>query len=229
MERKGAGGLHDISDRDRLYMRRLPGKIMIAFVKGTLVEAKENVAVIENNGIGFNIYITGRDGGQLVRSGMEVLLYTYMDVREDAIQLYGFLSKDDLEVFRLLLKVNGIGPKAALGVLTAISANDLRFAVLADDIKAISAAPGIGKKTAQKLILELKDKFSLQDAFEQKLAENTGVISAAPNDNQGEAVQALVALGYSGSDALKAVKAAHVTADMSTEDILKAALKYISF
>lgn len=210
-------------------MRRLPGKIMIAFVKGTLVEAKENVAVIENNGIGFNIYITGRDGGQLVRSGMEVLLYTYMDVREDAIQLYGFLSKDDLEVFRLLLKVNGIGPKAALGVLTAISANDLRFAVLADDIKAISAAPGIGKKTAQKLILELKDKFSLQDAFEQKLAENTGVISAAPNDNQGEAVQALVALGYSGSDALKAVKAAHVTADMSTEDILKAALKYISF
>lgn len=202
---------------------------MIAFVKGTLVEAGENVAVIENNGIGFNIYITGRDAGQLVRSGMEVLLYTYMDVREDAIQLFGFLSKDDLEIFRLLLKVNGIGPKAALGVLTALSATDLRFAVLADDIKAISAAPGIGKKTAQKLVLELKDKFSLQDAFEHKMAESTEVLSAAPNDNQGEAVQALVALGYSGSDALKAVKAAHVTEDMSTEDILKAALKHISF
>lgn len=202
---------------------------MIAFVKGTLVEAGENVAVIENNGIGFNIYITGRDAGQLVRGGMEVLLYTYMDVREDAIQLFGFLSKDDLEIFRLLLRVNGIGPKAALGVLTALSATDLRFAVLADDIKAISAAPGIGKKTAQKLVLELKDKFSLQDAFEHKMAESTKVLSAAPNDNQGEAVQALVALGYSGSDALKAVKAAHVTEDMSTEDILKAALKHISF
>ncbi|WP_296840657.1 Holliday junction branch migration protein RuvA [Marvinbryantia sp.] len=201
---------------------------MIAFVKGTLAEVKENIAVIENNGIGFNVYITGRDAGQLVRTGMEVLLHTYMDVREDAIQLFGFLSKDDLETFRLLLKVNGIGPKAALGVLTAISAVDLRFAVLADDIRAISAAPGIGKKTAQKLVLELKDKFSLEDAFEQKLAENTEIVSAAPNDNQGEAVQALVALGYAGSDALKAVKAANITADMSTEDILKAALKHIS-
>lgn len=201
---------------------------MIAFVKGTLAEVKENIAVIENNGIGFNVYITGRDAGQLVRTGMEVLLHTYMDVREDAIQLFGFLSKDDLETFRLLLKVNGIGPKAALGVLTAISAVDLRFAVLADDIWAISAAPGIGKKTAQKLVLELKDKFSLEDAFEQKLAENTEIVSAAPNDNQGEAVQALVALGYAGSDALKAVRAANITADMSTEDILKAALKHIS-
>ncbi|MFR8172347.1 MAG: Holliday junction branch migration protein RuvA [Marvinbryantia sp.] len=201
---------------------------MIAFVKGTLAEVKENIAVIENNGIGFNVYITGRDAGQLVRTGMEVLLHTYMDVREDAIQLFGFLSKDDLETFRLLLKVNGIGPKAALGVLTAISAVDLRFAVLADDIRAISAAPGIGKKTAQKLVLELKDKFSLEDAFEQKLAENTEIVSAAPNDNQGEAVQALVALGYAGSDALKAVRAANITADMSTEDILKAALKHIS-
>ena len=201
---------------------------MIAFVKGTLAEVKENIAVIENNGIGFNVYITGRDAGQLVRTGMEVLLHTYMDVREDAIQLFGFLSKDDLETFRLLLKVNGIGPKAALGVLTAISAVDLRFAVLADDIRAISAAPGIGKKTAQKLVLELKDKFSLEDAFKQKLAENTDIVPAAPNDNQGEAVQALVALGYAGSDALKAVKAANITADMSTEDILKAALKHIS-
>ncbi|EET61037.1 Holliday junction DNA helicase RuvA [Marvinbryantia formatexigens DSM 14469] len=202
---------------------------MIAFIKGTLVEAAENVAVIENNGIGFNVYITGRDAGQLVRGGMEVLLYTYMDVREDAIQLYGFLSKDDLEIFRMLLKVNGIGPKAAQGVLTAISANELRFAVLADDIKAISAAPGIGKKTAQKLILELKDKFSLQDTFEQKLAENTAAAAAAPNETQSEAVQALVALGYAGSDALKAVKAVHATEDMSTEDILRAALKHISF
>lgn len=201
---------------------------MIAFVKGTLAEVKENIAVIENNGIGFNVYITGRDAGQLVRTGMEVLLHTYMDVREDAIQLFGFLSKDDLEMFRLLLKVNGIGPKAALGVLTAISAVDLRFAVLADDIRAISAAPGIGKKTAQKLVLELKDKFSLEDAFEQKMARNTEIVSAAPNDNQGEAVQALVALGYAGSDALKAVKAANITEDMSTEDILKAALKHMS-
>lgn len=201
---------------------------MIAFIKGTLAEVKENIAVIENNGIGYNVYITGRDAGQLVRTGMEVLLHTYMDVREDAIRLFGFLSKDDLETFRLLLKVNGIGPKAAIGVLTAISAVDLRFAVLADDIRAISAAPGIGKKTAQKLVLELKDKFSLEDAFEQKLAENMEIVSAAPNDNQGEAVQALVALGYAGSDALKAVKAANITADMSTEDILKAALKHIS-
>ncbi len=199
---------------------------MIAFVRGIMIRAEENSVIIENNGIGYRIFACGRDISRIA-NGSEVLMHTYLNVREDAMQLFGFLSAEDLEVFRLLLGVNGIGPKAALGVLSGMAANDLRFAVLSDDIKTISTAPGIGKKTAQKLILELKDKFSLQDAFEEKLSltEPTGT---AADSNQEEAIQALMALGYSGSDALKAVRAA-ASGDMSTEDILKAALKRISF
>lgn len=199
---------------------------MIAFIKGTMIRAEENSVIIENNGIGYRVFACGRDISRIV-NGSEVFLHTYMNVREDAMQLFGFLSAEDLEVFRLLLGVNGIGPKAALGVLSGMTANDLRFAVLSDDIKTLSTAPGIGKKTAQKLILELKDKFSLQDAFEEKLALTESVGTAA-DSNQEEAIQALMALGYSGSDALKAVRAAAAD-NMSTEDILKAALKRMSF
>lgn len=199
---------------------------MIAFIKGTMIRAEENSVIIENNGIGYRVFACGRDISRIV-NGSEVLLHTYMNVREDAMQLFGFLSAEDLEVFRLLLGVNGIGPKAALGVLSGMTANDLRFAVLSDDIKTLSTAPGIGKKTAQKLILELKDKFSLQDAFEEKLVL-TEAAGTAADSNQEEAIQALMALGYSGSDALKAVRAAAAD-NMSTEDILKAALKRMSF
>ena len=199
---------------------------MIAFVRGTLFAVEENLANIDQNGIGFAIYINGRDAGALTHIGEEVLLYTYMNVREDAMQLFGFLSREDLDVFRLLLNVNGVGPKAALGILSALSANDLRFAILSDDSKTISAAPGIGKKTAQKIILELKDKFHLEDAFEEKYAkaQSTAAVASGSFD---EAVQALVALGYSGSDALKAVRRAGTEEDMDTEQILKAALRYL--
>ena len=144
------------------------------------------------------------------------------------MQLFGFLSKDDLEMFRLLLNVSGVGPKAALGVLSALPADDLRFAILAGDAKSIAKAPGIGNKTAQKMILELKDKMSLEDAFEKRMNHTEG-ISSPMGDAKGEAVQALVALGYSSGDALKAVQRAEVSDEMSTEEILKAALKHMSF
>ena len=130
------------------------------------------------------------------------------------MQLFGFLSRDDLRMFRLLLGVNGIGPKAALGVLAGLTADELSFAVLSDDVKTISRAPGIGKKTAQKLILELKDKLKLEDAFEKKLFHQ-----------QEEAVEALVALGYSSTDALRAVRKVTDVAPDDVEAILKAALK----
>ena len=140
------------------------------------------------------------------------------------MQLYGFWHKDDLQVFRLLLSVNGIGPKAALGVLSGLSADELRFAVLSDDVKTLSRAPGIGKKTAQKLILELKDKLKLEDAFEKKLLHEQEAEETLP-DARGEAVEALTALGYSPADALRAVQKVEPGDDMDTEAILKAALK----
>ena len=144
------------------------------------------------------------------------------------MQLFGFLSKDDLQMFRLLLGVNGIGPKAALGVLAGLTADELRFAVLSDDAKTISKAPGIGKKTAQKLILELKDKLKLEDAFEKKLAhEQEAAAISGTNilDARKEAVEALVALGYSSTDALRAVRKVTDVPPDDVEAILKAALK----
>lgn len=142
---------------------------MIAFVRGTAVDMTENSVIVEAGGIGYEIYMTGTDLSQ-IHMGEEVKIHTYFNVREDAMQLYGFRSKDDLQMFKLLLGVNGVGPKAAVGVLAGITADELRFAILSDDVKTLSKAPGIGKKTAQKLILELKDKMKLEDAFELKLA-----------------------------------------------------------
>ena len=145
------------------------------------------------------------------------------------MQLYGFLSKDDLAMFRLLLGVNGIGPKAALGALSGITADELRFAVLSDDVKTISKAPGIGKKTAQKLILELKDKLKLEDAFEMKMAHQQEAAAAMGGESgengHQEAVEALVALGYSSTDALRAVRKVTDVDPNDVEAILKAALK----
>ena len=204
---------------------------MIAFLKGEIEELEETRVLLDVNGVGYGVFITGRDASALSGRHDNIKLYTYLQVREDAMQLYGFLRKDDLHVFRLLLGVNGIGPKAALGMLSALSANDIRFAVLAGDAKAISKAPGVGPKTAQKMILELKDKFDLQETFDSSVAEGkeSGIPNTGTKQIQDEAVQALVALGYPVSEALKAVRAADTGEDMSTEDLLRAALKKMAF
>lgn len=200
---------------------------MIGYIKGTLEEADEQCIIVDNHGIGYRIFVPGSVFAGALPIGEEVKIYTYFSVREDAMQLYGFLTRDDLRMFKMLLGVNGIGPKAGLGILSALTADELRFAVLADDAASIAKAPGIGKKTAQKLILELKDKLDLEDAFEQKLANQAQKAQAVPaaDDAMQEAVQALVALGYSSTDALRAVKKVKGADSMSVEEILKASLK----
>lgn len=203
---------------------------MISFIRGLIADTTETSVILDNHGIGYEIFMTGNSIEQASRVNGEIRIHTYFHVREDVMQLYGFLSKDDLEMFRLLLNVNGIGPKAALGVLAGLTADELRFAVLSDDIKTLSKAPGIGKKTAQKLILELKDKLKLEDAFEKKLAHEQEVSASAGtglHDGRQEAVEALVALGYSSTDAMRAVrKVTDVTPD-DVEGLLKAALKQL--
>ena len=203
---------------------------MISFIKGELDSIYEDGIVIENGGIGYDIKVPLSVMNELPSIGDEVKIHTYLYVREDILSLYGFLTRDDLQVFKLLITVNGIGPKGALGILSTISPDDLRFAVLADDAKAIAKAPGIGAKTASKLILELKDKLKLEDAFEQKLSKVSADSSTADSDKnaKNEAIQALVALGYSNTEALKAVRGIDITPDMETEDILKLSLKKIS-
>lgn len=200
---------------------------MIAFVRGVVVEMTETSVILEAGNIGYEIYMTGTAMAKSIYIGMEIKIYTYFHVREDAMQLYGFLSRDDLDMFKMLLGVNGIGPKAALGVLAGLSADELRFAVLSEDVKTISKAPGIGKKTAQKLILELKDKLKLQDAFEKKLSHSmeNAEEAAALQDGKKEAVEALTALGYSGTEAFRAVQQVTGVDMTNVEEILKAALK----
>ncbi|MFA9377387.1 MAG: Holliday junction branch migration protein RuvA [Lachnotalea sp.] len=203
---------------------------MISYIKGEVVEIEDELLVIEASNIGYNIKISSQTASNLPSIGKDVKIYTYMHIREDAMNLFGFITKDDLNMFKLLIGVSGIGPKGALGVQSALTADDIRFAVLSDDVKTISKAPGVGAKTAQRLIMELKDKLKLEDAFEQRI-ENNQV--ASHNDNnkneaKNEAILALTALGYSNSEALKAVKEVGDTQDLDSESILKAALKKIT-
>lgn len=200
---------------------------MIAYIKGTVEEILEDRVILETGNMGYNIFMPMGAVEHLLHKGQEIKIHTYLNVKEEALQLFGFLTKDDLNTFKLLLGVNGIGPKAALGVLSGLSADELRFAVLADDVKTISRAPGIGKKTAQKLILELKDKFNIQEALEMKAehVQMPGTGETDLTDMKKEAVEALTALGYSGADALRAVKKVELTPDMSVEILLKLALK----
>lgn len=206
---------------------------MIAYIKGEIVDIAEDNLVLEANRIGYNIRISAGTAGRLPPVGEEVKIYTYTYVREDAFALYGFLTKDDLDIFKKLITVNGIGPKGGLAILSVMTADDLRFAVLAGDAKAIARAPGVGAKTAERVILDLRDKVSLEDSLinrEAAVAAGGGkVLAGTANDASAaarqEAVEALAALGYSAAEALKAVKQVAISEDMDTEDILKQALK----
>ncbi len=201
---------------------------MINYICGVVDYVDEGCLVLDQNGIGFQIFVPGSVMDRQPRIGDEVKIYTYLHVKEDALQLYGFMTRDDLEVFRMLIGVNGVGPKAAIGILSGLSANDLKFAVLSDDTTAITKAPGIGKKTAQKLILELKDKFSLDETFEQKYSdtEKLNTSSEIP-DAAKDAVQALVSLGYSNTEAFQAVNKVRTQEGLDAESMIKAALKVI--
>lgn len=203
---------------------------MYSYIKGILVEITENNIVIENQGIGYEIFVPGQVIDYLPSIGEEVKIYTYHYVREDAILLYGFLTREDVGIFKMLIGVSGIGPKGALAILSVLSTDDLRFAILSDDAKAIAKAPGVGAKTAQRVIIELKDKISLEDAFEQKLANNTKSMEKNPVVGvKNEAVLALTSLGYSQSEALKVLQGIEITEDSLVEDVLKMALKQMSF
>ncbi|NDL68439.1 Holliday junction branch migration protein RuvA [Anaerotalea alkaliphila] len=194
---------------------------MIAYIKGILEAVEEDSILLERGGVGFEVKVPASVRQGLPSLGEPVRVHTYLYVREDILQLYGFLTKDDLEVFKKLLTVGGIGPKGALGILSSITPDDLRFAVFTEDVDAISKAPGIGKKTAAKLILELRDKFP-QKAFPQGEAAGT----PAEGDLRGEAVAALVSLGYSASEASQAVRQA--AGAETLEELVKASLKQLS-
>lgn len=200
---------------------------MIAFVKGNLADVESDRVIIDVGGIGYNVFVSSYTMGRLPLEGNVVKLYTYLNVKEDLMQLYGFLTKDELRIFKLLIAVNGIGPKGGLGILSYLTPDDLRFAVMANDVKAISAAPGIGKKTAEKLILELKDQLGTIETTEAVDAERITGNFTPSKEMQTEAVQALVALGYGSTEALRAVTNVMTDQEESVEEILKKALKFL--
>jgi Holliday junction DNA helicase RuvA len=200
---------------------------MLSYVKGELEEIIGNTIVVENNGIGINIFVPATVLESLPSIGEEIKVYTYLYVREDAINVYGFLSRDDLNIFKMLITVNGIGPKGALGILSTISCNDLRYAVLSDDVATIKAAPGIGAKTAQKLIIELKDKIKLESEETAFINLNKAKSGGDELMLKNDAIEALVALGFAQKEAIGAVKLVDITGKNSDE-ILSEALKNLT-
>ena len=202
---------------------------MISYIRGTLAEVLGDTVVVETGQVGINIRVPLTVTEQLPRIGEEVLIYTYLKVSEDALTLFGFLTRRDLDLFRRLITVNGIGPKGALGILSVLSADDLILAVVTNDAKAIARAPGIGPKTAQRVILDLKDKVSLEDAVPAGMAGKVAAPVSAERGAAMEAMEALVQLGYSPAEAGKAVRSVGNAENMDSEALLKAALKQFRF
>jgi len=191
---------------------------MIAYIRGIVTEKNVNTVTVECSGIGYEIFATGRDIDKLSK-GSEVLIHTYLRISEDAHTLYGFLNKDDMAMFKKLIIVNGVGPKAALSIMNTLNSFDLKIAIVTEDYKAICAAVGVGSKIAKKIILELKEKVKPDDIGTLEAADTSG------NSVVSEALEALVSLGYSNSEAYKVIKEIEVKNTDTTEDILKLALK----
>lgn len=200
---------------------------MISFVRGYLSEVYEDSIVVESQGIGYQIGVPSSVLSELPSVGSEVKIYTYLQIAENLMALYGFSTRDDLRIFKMLIGVSGIGPKGALAILSTIRPDDLRFAILLGDAKAIAKSPGIGLKTAQKVILELKDKLSLEEAVELKREATSAGSSAPLGSAREDALEVLIALGYSSTEALKAVRQVEITDGMSADAVVKQALKFV--
>ena len=204
---------------------------MISYIRGTLAEKNEDSAVVEAHGVGYQIFVPVPVLSELPPLGESVKIYTYFSVREDWMSLFGFLSRQDLAMFKQLIGINGIGPKSALGILSALRPDVLRMAVASGDAKTISRAPGVGPKTAQRIILDLKDKIRPEDVLAGGLEESLAVPEEISGVGQAgkEAVEALTALGYSAAEAAGAVKKVKITEEMTAEDVLKGALRHLAF
>ena len=199
---------------------------MISYIKGILEDMSPGMVVVDNHGIGYQMMVPMR-GESFPKIGQEIKIYTHMHVREDDVSLFGFLSKEEKEAFELLIGVNGIGPKVGLSVLSTLSVNELKMAVISEDVKTISKTPGLGPKGAKKLILELKDKLSFEELEEDGVGAEIFDTSADSSDSVMITIEGLVSLGYSKSEAAIAVNKVEDAKDLTPEELLKKALKNI--
>ncbi len=199
---------------------------MIAFIKGTAAYVDTEGVIIDNQGIGYQVK-TPSSIVEKVSVGDQVMLYTHLYVREDMLALYGFLSKEELHTFQVLLGVNGIGPKAALSVLSTMTVSQLYYAVFSEDSKSISKTPGIGPKGAKRMIMELKDKLSMEEITGDDQEDYPSEPSPGNSDSISDAMEAMVALGYSNGEAYRAVHGVKGAADLDADHLLKEALKIV--
>lgn len=197
---------------------------MISYIKGSLEQVKNTEIILETGGIGYRMIVSAATVAILPALGNVVKIYTYMHVKEDGISLYGFASQEECELFYKLISVSGIGPKGALGLLSSMKPAELILAIISEDVRTLSKGPGIGKKTAGRLILELKDKLRTEDAIAECGSDISLLQGVGAVDVKKEAMEALLALGYSKSEAIKAIGKVKIDG-LTTEEILKTALK----
>ncbi|MBP3506939.1 MAG: Holliday junction branch migration protein RuvA [Lachnospiraceae bacterium] len=196
---------------------------MLAYIKGTLEEIQDDSVIVDNHGMGYRIFTSGMDLGRMPALGEKVTLHLHMNIREDDISLYGFLNKEALRLFQLLISVSGVGPKVAIAVLSALTVNDIQMAVISGDAKALTKANGVGTKGAQRIIIELKDKLSLDSLLEEDVQESSGV--PLDTDVVTTTAMALTSLGYSQLEATQAIRRVEHADGMTEEELLKAALR----
>ena len=197
---------------------------MYAYIRGRIAAKKADRIIMEAGGIGYNVFFPAERISTLPPQGSECTVYTYTSVREDAIQLYGFSTEDELELYRQLLTVSGVGPKVALSLISSLTTSQIRLAIVSADVKSLCKAPGLGKKNAERIIVDLKGKIDpLTDVYPADEVEQP----AAEEGAASEAAQALAALGYPLKDARLAVSKAAAEGAQDTEALLKADLRYM--
>lgn len=199
---------------------------MYAYIEGVVAEIGEKTAVIDNHGIGYEIFMPLTSLQKLVHNET-VKVYTYYQSNDNGTALFGFLSKEEKRIFTLLISVSGVGPKGAISILSVLSAEDLTYAIIGENVKAITAAPGIGTKAAQKIIVELRDKLDLEDAVMESIGGNATDTTSSQSSfgaMKNNVLLGLTALGFSNADAIKALNEVEVNEDMTEETLLKEAL-----
>ena len=199
---------------------------MYAYIEGIVAEIGEKTAVIDNQGIGYEIFMPPTSLQKLVHNET-VKVYTYYQSNDNGTALFGFLSKEEKRIFTLLISVSGVGPKGAISILSVLSAEDLTYAIIGENVKAITAAPGIGTKAAQKIIVELRDKLDLEDAVMESIGGNATITTSSQASfgaMKNNVLLGLTALGFSNADAIKALNEVEVNEDMTEETLLKEAL-----
>jgi len=190
------------------------------FISGKIVGIKEEYIVLENNGIGYRIFTSKNCISNLEVGATKVTMYMYLSVREDALVLYGFNSSEELNMFELLLKVSKIGPKIAIGILSVLTPNDIKVAILNNDVKILCTAPGVGKKTANRMILELKDRIDDNISTDEEP-------NSIKTDNYHDALYGLISLGYTRNEATRVLSKLEIN-NMAAEDIIRLALNKLS-